>query len=238
VFLFSKVFLTDLFLPKRCLSCGQEGGYLCSHCRKTIWPLSDFICPVCEKQSFLGQTHPYCQTKYSLDGLVSFFPYKGLMRTAIGKLKYKFITDLAEDLFVLMKNVVRTKNQFKWLKRFFPKNKTILIPIPLYWQRENWRGFNQSKLLGEKLADYFHWQLRDDILIRQKATQAQVELRARQRQKNIQRAFKIKPNIQISQDSKILLFDDVWTTGSTLKEAAKVLKKAGFKKVYGLTICR
>jgi ComF family protein len=238
VFLFLKVFLVDLLLPRRCLGCNKEGRYLCSSCRKTIWPLTDFICPVCERRSFFGRTHLHCQTKYSLDGLISFFPYKGLMRTAIGKLKYKFITDLADDLLFLIRHVVRTKNHFKYLKRFFPKKKTILIPIPLYWQRENWRGFNQSKLLGEKLAKYFHWQLRDDILIRQKATQAQVELRARQRQKNIQRAFKIKPNIQISQDSRILLFDDVWTTGSTLKEAAKVLKKAGFKKVYGLTICR
>lgn len=160
------------------------------------------------------------------------------MRVAISRLKYKFITDLIEDLFVLMKHVIRTKNQFKYLKHFFPKNKTILIPIPLYWQRENWRGFNQSKLLGEKLADYFHWQLGDDVLIRQRATQAQVELKAKQRQRNIKKAFKVVPDIEIPQDFKVLLFDDVWTTGSTLKEAAQVLKKAGFKKVYGLTICR
>ncbi len=157
---------------------------------------------------------------------------------AIGKLKYKFITDLAEDLFVLTKHFIRTKNQFKWLKRSFVKKETILIPIPLYWQRENWRGFNQSKLLGEKLAKYFHWQFGDDVLIRQKATQAQVSLKANQRQENIKKAFKVAPDIEIAKDLKVLLFDDVWTTGSTLKEAAKVLKKAGFKKVYGLTICR
>ena len=157
---------------------------------------------------------------------------------AIGKLKYKFITDLAEDLFILTKRLIRTKNQFKWLKRSFSKNKTILIPMPLYWRRENWRGFNQSKLLGKKLADCFDWQLRDDILIRQKATQPQMSLKADQRQQNIQGAFKIAPNIQIPQDIDILLFDDVWTTGSTLKEAGKVLKKAGFKKVFGLTVCR
>ena len=135
------MFLFDLLFPRHCLGCGQEGGYFCSSCQKTVWPLRDFICPVCEKQTFLGQTHLGCQTKYSLDGLISLFPYRGIMRMAIGKLKYKFITDLAEDLFVLMKRFIRTKSQFKWLKRSFPKNKTILIPMPLYRRRENWRGF-------------------------------------------------------------------------------------------------
>jgi len=157
---------------------------------------------------------------------------------AIVKLKYKFVTDLAEDLFVLIKRFIKTKNQFKYLKNFFDKEKTMLVPIPLYWQRENWRGFNQAELLGRKLADYFGWQLRNDVLIRQKATLPQVGLEAGQRQKNIQGAFKIKNNHQIPKDFSLLLFDDVWTTGSTLKEAGRVLKKAGFKKVWGLTICR
>jgi len=136
--------------------------------------------------------------------------------------KYKFVTDLTEDLFILIKHFIGTKNQFKYLKSFFDKDKTILIPIPLYWQRENWRGFNQSKLLGEKLADCFRCQLRDDILIRQKATLPQVGLEASQRQKNIQGVFRINYNHQIPKDFSLLLFDDVWTTGSTLKEAGGV----------------
>jgi len=114
----------------------------------------------------------------------------------------------------------------------------MLVPIPLYWQRENWRGFNQAELLGRKLADYFGWQLRNDVLIRQKATLPQVGLEASQRQKNIQGVFRINYNHQIPKDFSLLLFDDVWTTGSTLKEAGGVLKRAGFKKVWGLTICR
>jgi competence protein ComFC len=232
------MFLLDLFLPRRCLGCGQGDSYFCPQCSKKIQPWSNFICPICGKQTFLGQTHLHCQEKYSLDGLISFFPYKRIIKMAIVKLKYKFVTDLAEDLFVLIKRFIKTKNQFKYLKNFFDKEKTMLVPIPLYWQRENWRGFNQAELLGRKLADYFGWQLRNDVLIRQKATLPQVGLEAGQRQKNIQGAFKIKNNHQIPKDFSLLLFDDVWTTGSTLKEAGRVLKKAGFKKVWGLTICR
>lgn len=215
MFLFFKVFLVDLILPRRCLGCGQEGCYLCPQCQEKIKPLNFQIFPV-----------------------ISLFPYQGLVKKAIIKLKYQFMTDLVEELAILIIKIISQEKEFYWLKELSKRKKVILVPLPLHYQRFNWRGFNQSKLLGKKLADYFHWQLREDILIRQKATQPQVNLKADQRQQNIQGAFKIAPNIQILQDVDILLFDDVWTTGSTFKEAGKVLKKAGFKKVYGLTICR
>ncbi|MCX6724568.1 MAG: ComF family protein [Candidatus Shapirobacteria bacterium] len=236
----------DLFFPKHCLGCEQEGHYFCSACQKQIKTLEFQICPVCEKPAINGLTHPCCQSRYSLDGLVSLFPYEGIIKNAISKLKYHFVTDLAEELFVLMirtclagRQVTRVEeNRFKLLSHLRQDSKVILLPIPLHWRRENWRGFNQSELLGKKLADHFGWQLRNDVLIRQKHTQPQVKLRGDKRQQNIQGAFKISPNIQISQYPNIVIFDDVWTTGSTLNEAGKALKMAGFKSVWGLTICR
>jgi len=234
------MFLLDFLFPRCCLGCGREGSYFCHSCLKLIKPLEKFICPVCEKPAFNGQTHPRCQTKYTLDGLVSIFPYEGMIKAALSKLKYKFITDLTQEL---AGSIVRTielnlTDQFKSLKWFFIDHKSILFPIPLYWQRENWRGFNQSELLGKKIAEHFGWRMKTDVLIRQRFTKPQVGLKSDKRQENIQGAFKISPNIQISQYPNILLFDDVWTTGSTLKEACKTLKMAGAKEVWGLTICR
>jgi ComF family protein len=222
------------------LDCGQEGHYFCSACQKQIKTLGFQICPICEKPAINGVTHPRCRKRNSLDRLISIFSYEGMIKTAISKLKYKFITDLAKEL---VGSTVRTieldlGDQFKSLTWFFMDHKSILIPIPLYWRRENWRGFNQSELLGKRLADHFHWQLRTDILIRQRHAKPQVKLKGDERQQNIHGAFKISPNIQASQYPNIVIFDDVWTTGSTLKEAGKILKMAGVKKVWGLTICR
>ncbi|PIU33099.1 hypothetical protein COY29_03045 [Candidatus Woesebacteria bacterium CG_4_10_14_0_2_um_filter_39_14] len=210
------MFLLDLFLPKRCLGCGQEGYYFCPQCQKEIKPLN-------------FQTFP----------VISFFPYRGLVKKAIINLKYRFVTDLVEELTDLIIKTISQEKEFCWLKKLSKRKEITLIPLPLHYRRFNWRGFNQSELLGKRLADYFGWQLRTDVLIRQKSTKPQVGLKNDKRQENVQGAFKINHNSQyLIRDSQVFLFDDVWTTGSTLKEAAKVLKKAGFKKVYGLTICR
>jgi ComF family protein len=160
--------------------------------------------------------------------LISIFPYDGLLKKAIGKIKYHFVTDLVEEFIGLTLSY--------WPS--FETKKAILIPIPLYWQRENWRGFNQAELLGRKIAKAFGWEVRTDILIRQKHTQPQIELKSEARQQNIRGAFKINTDDKLILNSKLVLFDDVWTTGSTLKEACKTLKKAGVKEVWGLTICR
>lgn len=207
------MFLLDLLLPKHCLGCNQEGNYFCSQCQKKV--------------KFLN---------YQDLPIIVLFPYQGLIKKAIIKLKYQFITDLAAELTALIIKAVSRRKEFYWFKN--KRKKIILIPLPLHHRRFNWRGFNQSELLGQKLADHFGWQLRTDILIRQKDTQPQVSLRADKRQQNIEGAFKVSFNAQMPFNSNILLFDDVWTTGSTFKEAIKVLKKAGFRKVYGLTICR
>lgn len=230
----------NFLFPRYCLGCGREDNYFCPNCQKRIKPLNSWICPICEKPAIDGLTHPRCQNRYSMDGLISLFPYAGLIKTAIGKLKYHFMTDLVEDLSALMMRIVEAnKDQVKLLNYLKKDDKSILLPVPLYWQRENWRGFNQAELLGEKLAKHFGWQIRTDILIRQKRTQPQMSLKANKRQENIHGVFKVNQNNQASiLNSKLILFDDVWTTGLTLKEAAKTLKKAGFKKVFGLTICR
>ncbi len=152
-----------------------------------------------------------------------------MVKKAVGKLKYHFLTDLAEELVELMV-------LFAPLSRF---EKPILVPTPLHPRRERWRGFNQSELLGRKLASHFGWPVKTDLLSRQRYTQPQMSLKGQERKTNIIRAFKVNPHLPDSIfRSQLIVFDDVWTTGSTLKEAGKVLKMAGFNNVWGLTICR
>lgn len=232
----------DFFFPRRCLSCGEGGNYFCQECVKTIKLIEKQICPVCEKPAINGATHPCCQSEYSLDGLISIFPYEGIIKTAISKLKYKFITDLAREL---VSSIIRTieldKNgQFNYLNRLIGMGEEIiLVPVPLHWRRKNWRGFNQAELLGRVLAQNFGWQFEENLLVRSRYTKPQIKLKSEQRKENIRGAFKINSNSKIiNHKSNIIIFDDVWTTGSTIKEAGVVLKMAGAEIVWGLTIAR
>ncbi len=116
---------------------------------------------------------------------------------------------------------------------------TILIPIPLHTSRLRFRGFNQSDLLGKLIASELNINYSAEILIRQKKTPAQVSMKQKQdRLTNVRSAFSLQ-NTQLTPDvNNYLLFDDVFTTGATLREAAIVLKRGGAKNVWGVTIAR
>lgn len=218
-------FFIDSLFPRRCLGCGKWGQYFCPSCLKKKELLDQQICPVCQKPAILGKTHPDCQAKYSLDGLTSIFSYEGLIRKAITKLKYRFVTDLAEELIDLTIAHLR-----------LPTRKPItLIPVPLHPRRKRWRGFNQAELLGEILAKKWGGEVRKDILIRQKHTKPQTKLKIKERRKNVQGVFALSKN---RPPLRLILFDDVWTTGSTLKECGLVLKRNGTKFIWGLTLAR
>lgn len=224
--------LLDFFFPRRCLGCGQWGRYFCQNCFKILKQIKNQVCPVCEKPSISGKTHARCLTKYSLDGLISIFPYEGVIKEAIAQLKYKFVTDLAEELVDLS---ARHLSSYLIHHTLY-----IFVPVPLHPRRQRWRGFNQAELLGKMLAEKFDWQVRTDILIRHRYTKPQTKLKGKKRKQNIKGAFKINPKTtyNLKPTTYYLIFDDVWTTGSTLKECGQVLKKAKARQVWGLTLAR
>lgn len=188
------------------------------------------------KSSIDGMTHFKCKRKYGLDGLVSVWEYDGVIRKAIVTLKYKFAFKIASEL---ADNAV---NELKSGKFILLKN-PVLIPIPLYWYRENWRGFNQVEEIGKLVASKMGWKFIPDLLIRKVGTKSQTELGKKDRLSNVRGVFILNPNYLSRNSSSlihnsVIIFDDVWTTGSTLKEAAKVLKRSGFKDVWGLTLTK
>ena len=227
----------DLLFPKSCLGCGKKACYFCAECRLKIGKIYQ-ICPVCGKPSPFGRTHRFCLTKFSLEGLFSFFVYGGIIRSAIHKLKYKLVTDLEEEFWRLIKDEIEKKEpNIIFLRQFMEKEKPIVVPIPLHWYKQRKRGFNQSSLFGKRTACLFDLSFSDKILVREKNTVSQTKVTQKERQENVKGIFCLSPNIHNSLFN-ILLVDDVWTTGSTMKEAAGVLKKAGVKKVWGITIAR
>jgi ComF family protein len=203
--------ILDLIFPKKCLGCKKTGGYFCFDCLNLISLKDNRICPVCLKPSVGGLTHPRCRTPYSLDGLTAVFAYKGLMKKAVQRLKYQFISDLASDLIEVFLSLCGEDKAFAHFSR---QENTIFIPIPLHPTRKRWRGFNQAELLGRMIALNLDLTFLSDLLVRVKKTKPQVELKKEERKKNIKGAFKLNPDYQpLITDYQFILFDDVWTSG-------------------------
>lgn len=221
--------ILDLIFPKTCLSCRKEGKYICENCLEKVRILKP-ACPYCEKASIDGFTHTKCRKKYGLDGLTSTWKYEGVIKKAIWALKFKYSTEVGKEIVQSFTHELMTRGPLV--------KESILVPIPIHWYRENVRGFNQSEEIGKIVAKEMGWGFVPDLLIRNRPTKSQVELSVKDRKQNLRGAFSISPNIPVSQYPSIVLFDDVFTTGSTLKEAAKVLKRAGVEKVWGMTIAR
>ena len=224
---------------------------------------TDF-CPACTKPAIDGKTHPKCQTRYSLDGLTSFFKYQDPVREAIKRIKYKpFAFDVSKTLISL---ALKKINQKSFLQRII-KEKPILVPIPLHQSRERARGFNQAEVLGKILAEKWNLHFTPNLLIRHKKTKPQYQLKGKERKENLEKAFSINPkysrilarpagnDLEVKSGSagqnsfkfarrdgdasrNILLLDDLWTTGTTMRVCGNLLKRAGAKSVWGLTMAR
>lgn len=236
--------LLDLLFPKKCVGCNVLGTYFCNSCIGDIRQ-TDLVCPKCERPAVGGQTHPVCRRRFGLDGLWSLGIYQDPLRSAIQTLKYKYVKELAEIL---------TDITIEYWARFQPflldqikrdqGDGWAVIPVPLHWYRQNWRGFNQAASLGEDLSKKLGLNYSEGLK-RMRYTRQQVGLKGKRRHQNIKDAFVLSNPLSLSPKEghvapkpSVILVDDVWTTGSTLKECAFVLKRAGAKKVWALTLAK
>lgn len=235
-----KTFIIDTLFPITCLSCEKEGKYLCDECSSILINVNQY-CIICQKLSPAGLTHPKCQSPFAADQLISIFDYHD---EKISKLiihgKYYFLPDVYKLLGLMV--AVSVKENYPHILNL--KSEILnfkLVPIPLHKWRHRWRGFNQSQILCEEIGKKLNLPT-SEILIRKKPTKTQKDLKKEERKKNMENAFTLSSKI-LNLKSEILnhqfiLIDDVTTTGSTLNEAAKVLKRGGASKVICLTVAR
>ncbi|MBI2309511.1 ComF family protein [Candidatus Collierbacteria bacterium] len=228
--------LPTYFFPKICYGCGREGWFVCSDCLpKVAKTLNELICPNCQKPSPLGLTHPECQKKNGLDGLISFSRYAGWAKEIVKDAKFglnphwRAMKELAEEMAGELAN-----RKSLIVNR---KPPTIIIPIPLHWWRKMKRGFNQAEIIAKPIAKYLNLPLKTDLVERSTYSLPQTLVRDASRRANVRRAFSVNKNIKELPDSAILI-DDVWTTGATMKECCRTLKLAGIKRVWGITLLR
>ena len=244
-FLKTKIFLKDLLFPKFCLGCKREGAYLCQDCRSLL-DINEFNYCLCDKNPFRlpdssnkGKCQK-CQNK-KLSGLYFALPYKEreLTRKLIYQFKYQpYLKELAETLASILVEhfIISQKNTDEiW-------ENSVLIPVPLHKKKLKERGYNQSEELAKELAKILKIPVISNYLIKTKSTASQMELSKEQREKNLLNAFAIKiggtSDVLPISGKKVFLVDDVYTTGSTMEECARVLKDAGLKNIWGITIAR
>lgn len=207
----------DVLFPKSCLSCGQEGDYLCLDCASLL-EISGF--------------HREYKTKALAD---LYFPvsYQNILaKNLIQKFKYEpFVKELAKNFSSLIISHLKLLDNQPDFTDFY------LVPVPLAKKRLKWRGFNQSEELAKSLSQYFKIPFYNDILFKTKETLVQADLEEKDRKENIKNSFLCK-NTEKVKGRKILLVDDVYTTGSTMEEAGRALKNAGCKEIVGVVIAR
>lgn len=221
--------LLDLLFPKRCVSCGRFGAYICRDCFTKIEYIDKPVCPICQRQAVEGKTHPGCRNRYRLDGLVVICRYQGPIKEAIAKVKYKWVYDVEKVLVDLIAD-----NLWKF---DLPKD-LILVSVPLHAKRKSWRGFNQAEILAKSLAKSFGMPFAD-VLVRVRETATQVGLKRDKRKENVKGAFALRQAQGRTIDVKgrdIVLVDDVYTSGATMGECCRVLKKAGAGEVWGMAV--
>jgi len=235
-------YVLDILFPIQCLGCGREGAWICKECFENISLNIESVCPFCGKSSPFGRVCFSCQGKYYLKGVMVASTYDNkILKNMIQAFKYNFVRSLAKPLGQILINFLEETRKINFSSEDVgilqnPQG-VLLIPIPLHRKRFLERDFNQAELLAIEVANRFGFKLSSDILKRLRYTPPQVKLKREAREENIKRAFScVAP--EAVKGKKILLLDDVFTTGATVNECAQVLKKAGAREIWGLVLAK
>lgn len=230
--------LLDVILPPVCHIChsfipNAEKLHICPGCREKLPQITSPICSICGIPfNCAGGDHccSACLTDPPhYDSARAALLYDGAVRDMIHSFKYNRRRHLCQPLSLLA---------IERMSDFLHECKTdIIVPVPLHRTRLRQRGFNQAVLLGSKMSRGLGIPMLPDVLARTRKTEPQVELSASERRLNVKDAFSVKKH-QMLTGKRIMLLDDVITTGSTMNECAKELKKAGAEIVIALTIAR
>lgn len=216
----------DLLFPRWCVGCGKEGSYICVECRRDLPFISPPICIYCGRPLGREAVCRGCDNAPGqIDGIRSPFLFNGVIRQAIHELKYRNLRTMAPFMAGLLYDYL-TEN---------PLAGDVLAPVPLHRKRLRERGYNQSALLAGELGRLSGIPVITDCLIRQSYTPPQARSgEVAERRSNVAGAF-------ICVDSRlkgkrVILIDDVSTSGATLNSGAGALKDAGAASVWGLVM--
>ncbi len=224
-----------ILFPPKCPCCGTllsfdeyEDGF-CRPCKNKIVYIHEPSCKICGKRlkdaseelcyDCAGNRHVFLQSK-------AVYVYSGGIKNAMYRLKYGNNRDAAH---IFARDMARMHGRY--LRRW---GVDMVVPVPMNEKKRRERGYDQASLIAKALAAETGLPFSDRTLIRTRRTRPQKELNDTERRKNLKNAFKIGQSSVKSR--KVLLVDDIYTTGSTMDACAEVLLKAGAEAVYGMTV--
>ena len=213
-------------LPGTCLLCAADssGGLLCPDCENDLPKLPEKLCPQCSTETTLGERCGAClKEPPAFTQTIALFRYEFPLDRLIQALKYGHQLPIATWLGQLLS------------KKITAADHDLILPLPLHPSRLKSRGFNQSIEIARTISRALNIPMNKDCLSRTRATAPQTTLPLKERARNVRGAFESTSNFT---DKRILLVDDVMTTGSTLRECARILKLHGAAQITLLVVAR
>lgn len=239
--LFKKLYSTvlDLIYPEEgiCFICdtyddGINEEHICSQCREKLSFIGENKCSICGKplesdtlikKCYSCKKHPHYFSK-----AIAAVEYQGIIKEVIYKYKYGNRPYLYKALGPILIQAIRESD-------IDIGDIDIIVPVPLHRMKIIKRGFNQSELLGRYISKGFDIPISVGNLIRQKRTLRQNSLDRSNRRSNIKDAFRIKKNVEFT-GKRVIVIDDIFTTGATVDECSKKLVQAGAKEIIVVTL--
>jgi len=209
-------FVLDFLFPPVCSVCGKlDKNWLCLNCKKRVERL--------EKSTVINIENK------AYEKLLYIFKYDSLIRKLI--LKYKFSNQAYLNNFFSNVILGNSKN-CELLKKY-----DLIIPVPMHKKKMQKRGYNQTELITQKLSKFLEIPTRNDILIKVVNTTTQSKLSGKARKSNIQHAFLVENDWNVD-NRNIILLDDIYTTGATSEECARILKDSGAKEILVVALAK
>ncbi len=204
--------ILDLIFPKKCVNCKKIGEYVCVDCFIWLSFTTRPICLVCKKPSLNNLTHKECLSRYSIDGCFSALAANKLSFKLLSRFKSKpYLSNLTKFLSELFyESLIQNEGFMKLLN----KGNLLMISVPVSKEKLRKRGYNQSELLAKALSLKLQIPYYNSLLLKDK--------------------YEIKSKTVIGKN--ILVVDDIVKSGLTLQNIARVLKRGGGRKVFGLTL--
>lgn len=221
----------DLIFPPICLVCGEvQEKYLCTDCASKISFLTPPLCHRCAMPLVDGVCNECRDLEFAFDTAYSVGAYEGVLRDAIHAFKYKSQKVLSEPLSNLMIEALSANNRLR-------ASVDVIVPVPIHLSRKRLRGFNQAELLAAQIGRAMKLPVVMDVLIKSSPNRAQIDLPLDMRKSNVEGVFSIN-NADAVYGRRVMLVDDVFTTGSTCDSASVALRSAGVREIHVFTLAR
>lgn len=206
----------DYFFPPICGMCGEiNENYICNNCYENIKKIKKCVINEYNNRNF--SKHLYI------------FRYEGIIRNKI--IEYKF-EDKGYLYKMFAKIILSDKKTCNFIKKY-----DVIIPVPISKKRKKKRGYNQSELVANELAQKLNQDIWTDIIIKKKDNKPQSELNKLERIKNVEDIYEINKPIEVK-NKKVLLLDDIYTTGSTVNGIARKLKQNQTQEIGVITLAK